>query len=162
MPGSDLRPAAVFAALLISACYSVRSPGPREPSEGSRASKTMTVEEIASVPGLTTLQLIEQLRPGWLRSRGQVSIESPEGAGVRVRVDDRPGILADLEMIPAANLAEVRFLDSREATTRFGTGYPDGVILISMKRSPQLPRDADDWILSKSEASVCHLGQYSM
>ncbi len=38
------------------------------------------------------------------------------------------GTLERLRTIPLQIVSELRFIDSRDATTRWGTGYPDGVI----------------------------------
>jgi hypothetical protein len=36
--------------------------------------------------------------------------------------------------IPASRVKEIRFINARDATTRWGTGYGSGVILVTTKR----------------------------
>jgi hypothetical protein len=106
------------------------SPGPRP-----RSSKVLTSEDLDEVFQLSAFQAVELLRPIWLRIRGAVSMESSSSQGVRLYVDGNPrGWAKELEGILASDILEMRFLDSREATIRYGTGYPDGVIVVTTKR----------------------------
>ena len=53
---------------------------------------------------------------------------------VAVYVDGiRIGTVQALSGIPATNVREIRRLDTRDATTRFGTGHTAGAILIFTK-----------------------------
>jgi hypothetical protein len=84
---------------------------------------------------MNAFDAIRQLRPQWLRSsRGQssVSASSEQRRGVRVYVD---GILlggaGDLRTLDVRAIHAARFLDSREATTRFGTNHAEGAIVVT-------------------------------
>jgi hypothetical protein len=126
--------------LLLASCSTTGRSASEGSTEGSRArasrsSKVLTGEELASVFELNALQAVERLRPAWLRNRGLVSMENQQFQGVRLYVDGNPrGYMADMAEILVSDIEEMRFMDSREATTRFGTGYPDGVIVITTKR----------------------------
>jgi hypothetical protein len=48
----------------------------------------------------------------------------------------RRGGVDVLREIPALDIAEIRYLDGREATQRFGTGYSGGIIHILTIRAP--------------------------
>jgi hypothetical protein len=50
-------------------------------------------------------------------------------------VDGRESLNSEiLRSVSVANVEEIRFLDARDATTRFGTGYVSGAILITTGR----------------------------
>ena len=128
--------AIVVSLLLLSSCSTARQ-SKAEPSSGkrSRSSRVITAEELADVFQFNALQAVELLRPTWLRNRGPVTMESSVSQGVRLYVDGNPrGLASDMEGILASDILEMRFLDSREATTRYGTGYPDGVIVITTRQ----------------------------
>ena len=77
----------------------------------------------------TAMALIRRLRPGWLRARGQKSIADPGAAYPIVYIDEvRRGGLATLDQIPASEIFSLQFFSTSDATTRWGTGHPSGVI----------------------------------
>lgn len=126
--------------LLVASCSttgnsSTADPSDASPRRASRSSRVLTSADLLSVLDLNALQAVERLRPTWLRNRGQVSLENQQFRGVRLYVDGNPrGYMADMAEILASDVEEMRFMDSREATTRFGTGYTDGVIVITTRR----------------------------
>ena len=48
--------------------------------------------------------------------------------------DVRLGEPSSLTNIPASRVKEIRFMNARDATTRYGTGHSSGVILVLTKR----------------------------
>jgi len=42
--------------------------------------------------------------------------------------------LNGMSTIPAERVREIRFINARDATTRWGTGHDSGVILVTTKR----------------------------
>jgi hypothetical protein len=53
----------------------------------------------------------------------------------RVVVDDVSyGSIENLANLSANAVREIRYLNAADATTRWGTGYPGGVILVTMKK----------------------------
>jgi hypothetical protein len=104
----------------------------------SRARKDPTViteQEIASRPTLTARQIIEQLRPQFLRVRGTTTLGNAATQDVIwVYVDGtRHGTLEVLSNIAASEIREIRYLNPSEATNRYGTGHVQGAILITRK-----------------------------
>ena len=90
--------------------------------------------ELETVQSLSALQAIERLRRPWLSTRGPVSLDNQDQAGIKVYLDGSPrGGMEQLATMRANQLSEIRFLNSREATMRFGTGHPDGAILLVSK-----------------------------
>jgi len=101
-------------------------------ASGSRY--VITGGELETVHSLSALDAIRRLRPGWLTARGPVSIQNQSQAGVKIYLDSSPqGGAESLQFIRANTLGEMRFLNSREATTRFGIGHPDGAIMLASR-----------------------------
>ncbi len=78
-------------------------------------------------------EAIQRLRPQFLRSRGATSIRatSAEANLPVVFVDEqRLGGVSTMRGLPIENVREIRFIAPRDATTRWGTGYTAGVIMI--------------------------------
>jgi hypothetical protein len=47
---------------------------------------------------------------------------------------ERQGGLQVLRGLPVADIEEMLYMSASEATTRYGTGHPNGLILIMTKR----------------------------
>jgi hypothetical protein len=92
----------------------------------------LTAAELAPHDMTTAMELIQQLRPTWLRTRGTRSF-----GGVifpRVIVDSlTPQDLSILETIHRDSILEMRYLTPQEATFRYGTGFPAGAIIVRTK-----------------------------
>ena len=78
----------------------------------------------------SALEVVQNLRPNMMRPRS--------GAGaqpVMLYLDDvRMNDLNGLATIPANRVKEIRYINARDATTRWGTGHDSGVILVTTKR----------------------------
>lgn len=84
----------------------------------------------------TAYDIVKRLRPQFLRQRGSGSIRNYTPVPVRVFVD---GILQSrdvsaLNEIMAHSVVEISYLNGSDATTRFGTGYENGAILVTTGR----------------------------
>lgn len=109
---------------------------PRAPS---RQQDVITESEISSraTEASNALQVVQKLRPQMLRPRGRSSPTDSLGTGnlPKVIVDDVSyGAIENLANLNANGVREIRFLSAADATTRWGTGYPGGVILVTMKK----------------------------
>jgi hypothetical protein len=122
--------------LTLSGCASPGASEGSTASSGSRSSRSITVDELAGVMHLNALEAVEQLRPNWLRTRGAVTMESSSQQGVRLYIDGNPSGFATetLAQILVSDVHEMRYMNAREATTRYGTGFPDGLILLTTGR----------------------------
>jgi len=117
---------------LLSAC-AARSKDPSPVASTSR--DLITESELAEVDAINAYTAVQQLRPQWLRSRGPASFTEPTGTLPSVYADNmRLGGLAALQTISVSEIAEIRYISSRDATTRWGTGVIGGVIEIVRKR----------------------------
>ncbi len=109
---------------------------PRPPS---RQQDVISEAEISSraAEASNALQVVQKLRPQMLRSRGRFSPADSSGTTLipKVVVDDVAyGNVDALANLNATAIREIRFLSAADATTRWGTGYPGGVILVTMKK----------------------------
>ena len=92
--------------------------------------------EIASraADASNALQVVQKLRPQMLRSRGPTD-RNGQSAQPRVYVDHTEyGGLSYLQNVNASQIREIRFVNSRDATTQWGTGHMGGVIQIITKK----------------------------
>jgi len=103
--------------------------------KSKRQSNVITLEEIdavrAEIPD--AYQLIERLRPQFLRMRGGSGRldTSQQGIEIQVVIDNSGrGGLTVLHSIPTTTLKEVRFLNGADASIQFGTNFGAGAILV--------------------------------
>jgi len=73
------------------------------------------------------LEVVQYLRPQMLRPRGSLP--------VMLYIDDvKMNDMNGLATVPSNRVKEIRFINARDATTRWGTGHDSGAILVSTKR----------------------------
>ena|SRR3990170_7881838 len=96
----------------------------------TRNTNVLTAEEIAASQTPTAYDAIRKLRPTFLRTRGPNNFEP--GGGVQtahVFLDgQRYGDIEALKTMPVSTIREIRYLSASDATTKYGTGYMNGVI----------------------------------
>ncbi|GMV05772.1 MAG: hypothetical protein AMXMBFR53_20490 [Gemmatimonadota bacterium] len=128
-----------LAAALLSLGGCASAGGGSEDARGATTSRSarapITREEIGDRSGLDLYELVRQLRPSWLQSRGQAT---PTG-GVRlvqVVVDGtrQPGGVEVLRTLRGSQVQELRHLTGQEATTRYGLDVEGGVIVVTTDR----------------------------
>jgi hypothetical protein len=85
-------------------------------------------EELQPLQQLDGYQAVQRLRPIWLRPRG--------GSSPQVLVDGnrQAGSLDALRSIRTADIQEMSYMSARDATTRFGTGFDGGAIMVTTRR----------------------------
>jgi hypothetical protein len=109
-------------------------------ARSSRSQDVIGEAEIASRvrDATNALQIVEQLRPQMLRSRGSSSLTpgaTSDDALPRVYVDDISyGNVNSLSNLNSVSIREIRFIKAGDATTRWGTGHTGGVILVTTKK----------------------------
>lgn len=122
--------AVLFAVLtvLLVACSS----SPRERTS-ARQQRLITTAEIDASGYSTAFEVVEALRPQWLRLRGRTSFNARES--VKVYLDDSLlGEPEQLRQITARSIAAIRFMDGNEATTRWGLDHGHGAIIVQTRR----------------------------
>jgi len=120
---------ALFAVALTLAVSGCASGGGAGTGGSPRGTSTKIVqEELTNLNQLSALAAIQRLRPNWLRTR--------TGAPPQVHVDGnfQMGGIETLRTIPIAEIQEMEYLNAADATTRFGTNYVSGAILVTTKR----------------------------
>lgn len=116
----------VLVTVTLAAC--AHATGGTVPNDSNR----ITAVEMDAAGVSDVYELIEKLRPQWLRKRGEGSLFQP--SEVVVYVDDTPvGGPDELRSISSSNVESLQFLDARRATFRFGAGNVHGAILVKMK-----------------------------
>jgi hypothetical protein len=113
-------------ALLLVACAS-------DPNTGQirRDRNLISAEEIAAEPIVTAHELVSRLRPNWLRNRGPTSITRGGPTTPLVYIDEvRTGGLDSLYRISSQIIREIRFINGRDATTKWGLDHGGGVIMV--------------------------------
>jgi hypothetical protein len=115
-------------ALILGACAAT---GERRSSPGAIGYQTISEGSYAN---LTAHEIINHLRPEWLRPRGAVSLQSPNASYPVVYVNGtRYGPLDSLRQLPSDSIRQIEYMGASDATTRFGTGHPGGVIMITTR-----------------------------
>ena len=113
----------------LAACASTAS----QRSAGDR--NRITAEQIEEVTSQysTAHDVVQNLRPLWLRRRGATSFSRE--TDVAVYLDgSRYGTPDDLRSISVTAVESMRFLSPSEATNRYGTGHTHGAIMVRTKR----------------------------
>jgi hypothetical protein len=93
----------------------------------------ITAEELASAHVSTVYEAIERLRPHFLQTHGAVSMQDMT-ADILVYMDNvRLGGVDVLRRVEPGQVQEVRYVNAKDATTRYGTGHGGGVIEVTSK-----------------------------
>lgn len=110
--------------------------GTRAP-DSRRDPNLISAEEFQDQATGTAYDVVERLRPNWLRSRASTLTGGVRGTVIlpRVFVDDQDyGSRDSLRDFHLDSVEEIRFISGRDATTLYGTGYAGGIIFLSLKR----------------------------
>ena len=121
------------AVLFLAAATTVACAPPAK-SGATRNANLITAEEIAASQVTTAYDAVRNLRPMFLRSRGQTTFD-PGVAPVAVVFLDghRYGDVETLKTMSVQSIREIRFLTPSDATTKYGTGFTAGIIEVLTK-----------------------------
>ncbi len=87
--------------------------------------------ELSRTPGSSAWDLIAQLRPQFLRSRGPASLRDASPSTAVVYLDNVLfGDIASLRTISADSIVRIEYVNAADATTRFGSDRSGGAILL--------------------------------
>ena len=139
-----MRARVLMAAVLIAVSSGCSSSGSSSSATGaprapSRQQDVITAAEIAerAADASNALQVVQKLRPQMLTTRGRFSPADSSDAGARPRVvvdGVAYGQVENLVNVNAISVMEIRYISATDATTRFGTGYVGGAILVTTKK----------------------------
>jgi hypothetical protein len=97
-------------------------------SSTPRGSTTHIIEsELQSMQQLSVYDAIGRLRPNWLRSRSGVQ------PAVMMDGNRQAGGMDVLRSLRVVDVQELRYMSASDATTRYGTGFDGGAILVTSK-----------------------------
>lgn len=101
------------------------------PGQGTRVRADpdhITEAELEPLHQLTAFEAVQHLRPRWLQTRtGSLPTVHVDGS-----VRSEGGEV--LQSLRTADVQEMHYMNAADATTRFGTNYFSGLILVSTKR----------------------------
>ena len=120
-------------ALLLLSLLALASGCTPRASTNSGNRNVITSEDVRELTRLSAFEIVQRLRPMWLQPRGVDSFRQSNAVagyldGLRI------GDVSALRNIRANDIKEIRYLDSRQATTRFGVGHPSGAVLVETRR----------------------------
>ena len=88
--------------------------------------------QLEEYTGRTAGEAVARLRRRWLLATRGGNLNGP--AFARVVIDGTArGDLEELDRIPADAVESIRYLSAADATTRYGTGFPGGVIEVTSR-----------------------------
>jgi len=104
----------------------------------SKNQNVITSEEVAQTSATNAYELIQHLRPNYLRTRGAVhGSPSADGTNHLEAVDivvylneTKFGGTEQLRQIAFSDIREVHYYSASEATTKWGTGHSAGAIQV--------------------------------
>lgn len=120
---------------LVGCAAGTSGDGSQRPARTNRY--IITAEEVqAATRHNSVFDLVQALRPNWLRGRSAGTVTNPNAGSVVVYMDDvRMGGTEFLRQIQTEAVVSLRYLDANDATTRYGTGHTGGVIQVITRRS---------------------------
>ena len=98
------------------------SPG-GEGSTGTRRGE-ITSAEIETISVDDAMEAISLLRPQWMRGRSSAAT---------IVVNGQRSTRDHLATIPVGSIVRISFMSAADATTRFGTGFPEGAIVVTLR-----------------------------
>jgi hypothetical protein len=127
------------AALLASSAACMRNPRPTpadiaaDRAHATRDRNVITYDELQdpTVVGGDALTTIRLLRPQYFLTRGPISFKNPSAGRVQISQDYGPlQPLTSLGAVDTRSLTLVRYLNSTEATARFGINANGGPVIV--------------------------------
>jgi hypothetical protein len=97
-----------------------------------RDPNVVTAEELADLTELSVFDALQRIRPSWVRSRGATSVMGGGDGLPVVMVNNVTHDSVDiLRQLRSAEVTVMRYVSGVDATTRFGTGYVNGLIEVT-------------------------------
>lgn len=111
---------------LASAC------GARSGAPNSTRSDLIVLSEVSAGSFTNVFDLVQAMRPNWLRARSPNSFQSP--GFVQVYLDDvRLGGVENLRTLAVQGVQYIRWYDPISASSRWGLNHEQGAIVVSMR-----------------------------
>lgn len=128
---------AIVAGAMVLAASACGGRTPRAEETSPRAARSsadrITHEEIEHGHWANAYDLIENLRPRWLRAHGPDTILG-DPVVVQVHLDaSRLGGIETLRGIPVSDIASIEWVDPVTAAARWGADHANGTIVVSTR-----------------------------
>ena len=105
--------------------------GGRGGGSGGGSRGAITRSQIERLADGSAFMVVQMLRPRWLAVRTQATPRNQTAAYAQVFVDQLHfGPLGSLERISTTQIDRIEYLNARDATTQYGTGYLGGIIRV--------------------------------
>ena len=127
-----LRHAALVALALSLAFAACAGSGARGSASGT--SDVLTAEDLEPWASQDLFTIVQRMRPTWMQNRAPFTGQGRASIVIIVNGQRQEGALELLRDFKGTDVEEARFLNARDATTRYGTDMTAGAILISTKR----------------------------
>jgi hypothetical protein len=115
-------------ALVTGAC------GLPSPSRLAPSGDLLTAAELAGTRAVSAYEAIRRLRPSLLMARGPSSVLVPGGAGPALWIDETyVGDVSALRDVPSGDVVSVHLVPAWDAATRYGSGFPNGVLVVETR-----------------------------
>ncbi len=112
------------AAMLLALAGGLSCASTGEGSTTSRGRGDITSEEIQATSVDDAMEVISLLRPQWMRGRS---------AGATIVINGQRSTRDRLATVPVGSIVRIEFMSAADATTRFGTGFFDGAIVVTLR-----------------------------
>ena len=119
--------------MLAAACSPPSAGAGSTPGAARRGGSVITQVELQESSASNALDAVQRLRPNFLASRGQSTINGNDQGVVVYANGQRLGGTDSLRDIPIGDVKQIEYLNSADATQRFGTGHGHGAILVTRK-----------------------------
>lgn len=106
------------------------------PTGGSSINmQVITQAEVEKTTAKNALEVVRKLRPNYLRGRGQITINAPQGIITpNVYLNGQVyGSIDALASIPATTIAEIRLYHAGEVPAQWEQNNPNGLIAVKTK-----------------------------
>ena len=130
------RCASLVLALVVSACVSSSTPEGFAAAARARGgnSRLIVRAQLDELYGYSAYEAVETLNRRWLQPQRGSSLASGQSFA-RVMIDGNVRReINDLARMSTDNIETMRYLSAPDATTKYGTGYPGGVIEVTLRR----------------------------
>jgi hypothetical protein len=121
---------ALLLVLLAGSATACATAGTGEAVSSTSRSSPITLAEIRQSSASNALELVQALRPNWLRARGQTSIRYGDEVVVYLN-NIRLGTIESLREISTTNVGSVEYVEPRLANMRWGAGHTQGAIVVN-------------------------------
>jgi len=133
MPSIPSSRRVVVALGLIVALAACASAGGTSTGTPRSSSTRLVAADFDNDVGLDVFMIVQRYRPRWLQVRGATTAQGPAQIAVIIDGTRQQGSVELLRSIRGSEVDEIRYLNARDATTRYGTDMTGGAIEVITK-----------------------------